>query len=102
MKRRAVRSGVLGAGWEERFLAAVRAAREKGLIPAGESEKLRRLAGAYLCPQRQQEHRTESAMGRKHLRWRRELEEVPKSEGPPLKVGPSPKAKARKGRGAKG
>jgi hypothetical protein len=68
VKRQGVRTRTLGLAWEERFLAAVRKAREQKLIPEGEADKLRRLAGAYFCVRCRQEHRTESDLGRKHLR----------------------------------
>jgi hypothetical protein len=67
-KRPGVRTRTLGIGWEERFLTAVRKAREQGLVPPEQAEKLRRLAGAYFCVKCKQEHRTESDLGRKHLR----------------------------------
>jgi hypothetical protein len=68
VKRSGVRTRTLGIGWEERFLAALRKAREQKLIPEAEAEKLRRLAGVYFCVRCRQEHRTESALGKKHLR----------------------------------
>lgn len=70
VKRTGVRTRTLGAGWEERFLAAVRRAREESLMPADAAEKLRAFAGAYFCVKCQQEHRTESKLGKKHLRLR--------------------------------
>ncbi|HEV8360816.1 MAG TPA: hypothetical protein VGR28_10220 [Candidatus Thermoplasmatota archaeon] len=79
MKRSGVRTRTLGLGWEERFLDAVRKARERNLIAFDAAEKLRRLAGAYFCVKCKQEHRTESALGKKHLR----LQPAPKDGAPP-------------------
>lgn len=77
MKRQGVRTRTLGLAWEARFLAAVAKAREQKLIGEGEAEKLRRLAGAYFCARCQQEHRTESKLGRKHLRLQPPLPATP-------------------------
>jgi hypothetical protein len=52
----------------ERFLAAVRKAREQQLIGNDAAEKLRLLAGVYYCKECKKEHRTESAQGKAHLR----------------------------------
>lgn len=77
MKRSGVRTRTLGIGWEERFLEAVRKARERSLIPADQAEKLRRLAGAYFCVKCKQEHRTESRLGKAHLRLQPKPAEEP-------------------------
>lgn len=63
-----VRTRTLGTGWSERFLEALRKARDGKLIPAEQAEKLRSFAGAYFCAKCDQEHRTESELGKKHLR----------------------------------
>jgi hypothetical protein len=80
VKRTGVRTRTLGTGWEERFLTAVRKAREQQLIPAEQAEKLRRLAGAYFCVKCKQEHRTESTLGKQHLRLQPKQAEASASE----------------------
>lgn len=81
MKRSGVRTRTLGLAWEERFLAAVRKAREQKLIAAEQAEKLRLLAGVYFCVKCQKEHRTESEQGRAHLRLQPKAPEEP-AKGP--------------------
>lgn len=68
VKRSGVRTRTLGLGWEERFLAAVQKARAQKLIPPEGAEKLRLLAGVYLCAKCRKEHRTGSRLGKEHLR----------------------------------
>lgn len=86
MKRGRVRTRVLGAGWEERFLEAVRKARERKLVPPEAAEKLRRFAGVYFCARCRKDHRTESALGRKHLR----LQPAPQKSNPQPLVARAP------------
>ncbi|MCA1813772.1 MAG: hypothetical protein LC624_07460 [Halobacteriales archaeon] len=103
MRRQGVRTRTLGVAWEERFLAAVRKAREQKLIGAPEADRLRRIAGAYDCVKCRQEHRTESALGKKHLRLQPPPPatpgEVPKKGKPlPVKLAALAKAAGRPAR----
>lgn len=91
-KRTRVRTHTLGAGWEERFLAAVRKAREGKAIAPEAAEKLRALAGAYFCVKCQKEHRTESEQGKAHLRLQ------PKAAPAPVAAAADAKAKGARAR----
>jgi hypothetical protein len=84
VKRSGVRTRTLGVGWEERFLEAVRKAREERLIAPEAAEKLRLLAGAYFCATCEKEHRTESRLGRAHVR----RQPKPGPEQPPADAAP--------------
>lgn len=91
-KQARVRTRTLGAGWEERFLAAVRKARETKAIAPEQAEKLRAFAGAYFCGKCQKEHRTESELGKQHFRLQ------PKAEAAPVAAAQEAKAKGARAR----
>jgi hypothetical protein len=106
-----VRTRTLGAAWEERFLQAVQKAREQNLIPRDAAEKLRLLAGVYLCGRCKKEHRTESALGKEHLRLQpaspATAKDVPAAQrkphpAPAAKGAPEAKGKAKRAASPKG
>lgn len=102
-KRTRVRTHTLGAGWEERFLAAVRKARDQKLIALEGAEKLRAFAGAYFCVKCKKEHRTESDLGKQHLRLQPKAAPAPveAAEATKERGAARPRAQVANGPGAK-